>query len=68
MKYQTLNSLMGDIMSSLAPVTDPTDSDPDKGPPAGTNRTRLNLVQKQRKVILQSKKLLFSCYVVFGCL
>ena len=32
------------------------------------NRTRLNLVQKQRKVILQSKKLLFSCYVVFGCL
>ena len=43
-------------MSSLAPVTDPTDSDPDKGPPAGTNRTRLNLVQKQRKASLWDQR------------
>ena len=47
---------MEDIVSSLAPVTDPIDSDPNKGPPACTNRMRLNLVQKQRKASLWDQR------------
>ena len=56
MKCQTSNSLMEDIVSSLAPVAGPIDSDPNKGPPAYTNRMRLNLVQKQRKASLWDQR------------